>query len=250
MVEAGDARIKGQTLRRRHRLARRRPSDPGTFRDALSDQRDDLRADGASVEARGDRRRADRARDGAGASTAGLGGSRAGARPGAGQGRSGSGGGGAGAHSRRRAWRSAKASRSAACGGWARRSSWISKAGRASRRAISSLRRARPAVDGLGLEKAGVAYSPRGVEVGRASADLEPADLRDRRRRRRAGRRSAIHPCRGLSRRHRHPERSVSDPGQGVDRPISPGRPTPIRSSRRSASPRRRRARRMATASA
>ncbi len=66
-------------------------------------------------------------------------------------------------------------------------------------------------VDGLNLEAAGVRYSPKGIERRCAAAHHEQEDLRHGRCRRRA----AIHPCRGLSRRHRHPQRAVPAAGEG-----------------------------------
>ena len=95
----------------------------------------------------------------------------------------------------------------------------------------------RPNVDGLDLEAAGITYDQRGITVdkGLKTSNKQVYAIGDV-----AG--GALHPRRQLSRRHRDPERAVPPARQGERRDRSPGSPSPTRSSRMSASPRRRRA--------
>ncbi len=68
----------------------------------------------------------------------------------------------------------------------------------------------KPNLADLNLEAAGIKYDKRGITVDSGLQDLEPPRVRHRRR----GGRTAVHPRRQLSRRHRHPPRAVPSAGQ------------------------------------
>ena len=63
----------------------------------------------------------------------------------------------------------------------------------------------KPNLDGLGLEQAGIEYERAGIKGRCGHGDHEPQGIRDRR----LHRRPAVHPCRELSCRHRHPPGAV-----------------------------------------